>query len=25
MWEGPGIIADLAQNPGKLHKAVLVR
>ncbi|HVO19879.1 MAG TPA: zinc-binding alcohol dehydrogenase family protein [Anaeromyxobacter sp.] len=25
MWEGPGVIADLAQNPGKLHKAVLVR
>jgi threonine dehydrogenase-like Zn-dependent dehydrogenase len=25
MWEGPGIIADLAANPGKLHKAVLVR
>jgi len=25
MWEGPGLIADLAQNPGKLHKAVLLR
>lgn len=25
MWDGPGLIADLAQNPGKLHKAVLVR
>jgi L-gulonate 5-dehydrogenase len=25
MWEGPRIIADLAQNPGKLHKAVLTR
>jgi len=25
MWEGPRIIADLAQNPGKLHKAVLMR
>jgi threonine dehydrogenase-like Zn-dependent dehydrogenase len=25
MWEGPRIIAELAENPGKLHKAVLVR
>ncbi len=25
MWEGPGVIKDLAENPGKLHKAVLVR
>jgi L-gulonate 5-dehydrogenase len=25
MWDGPRIIADLAQNPGKLHKAVLTR
>lgn len=25
MWDGPAIIADLAQNPGKLHKAVLTR
>ncbi|HET6413191.1 MAG TPA: zinc-binding alcohol dehydrogenase family protein [Anaeromyxobacter sp.] len=25
MWDGPEIIKDLAQNPGKLHKAVLVR
>jgi L-gulonate 5-dehydrogenase len=25
MWEGPGLIADLAENPGKLHKAVLIR
>jgi L-gulonate 5-dehydrogenase len=23
MWDGPRLIADLAQNPGKLHKAVL--
>jgi len=25
MWDGPELIADLAQNPGKLHKAVLMR
>ena len=25
MWEGPRVIAELAHNPGKLHKAVLVR
>ena len=25
MWDGPAIIADLAENPGKLHKAVLTR
>ena len=25
MWDGPRLIADLAQNPGKLHKAVLTR
>jgi threonine dehydrogenase-like Zn-dependent dehydrogenase len=25
MWEGASVIADLAHNPGKLHKAVLVR
>jgi len=25
MWEGPRVIRDLAENPGKLHKAVLVR
>ena len=25
MWEGPALIADLAENPGKLHKAVLVQ
>jgi len=25
MWEGPRVISELAENPGKLHKAVLVR
>jgi L-gulonate 5-dehydrogenase len=24
MWEGPRVISELAENPGKLHKAVLV-
>ena len=25
MWEGPRVISELAENPGKLHKAVLTR
>ena len=25
IWEGPRVIKELAENPGKLHKAVLVR
>jgi L-gulonate 5-dehydrogenase len=25
MWEGPRVIRELAEDPGKLHKAVLVR
>jgi len=25
LWEGPRVIKELAENPGKLHKAVLVR
>ncbi len=25
LWDGPSVIADLAEHPGKMHKAVLVR